>query len=109
MQGLLSYKPWMKKGKLRQRVFSVLVLPGVFKGHSHLKYAPSNPLPLTTSSCSIKPIRVAVAQIVKTLPAMQEMPVQSLSWEDLLGKGMAQPTPISLPGKSHGQRSLAGL
>ena len=30
-----------------------------------------------------------VAQTVKNLPAMQEMQVQSLGWEDLLEKGMA--------------------
>ena len=33
--------------------------------------------------------------------------VPSLSWEDLLEKGM-QPTLVFLPGKSHGQRSLVG-
>ena len=36
----------------------------------------------------------------------QESPVQSLGQEDLLEKGMA-PTSVFLPGKSHGQRSLA--
>ena len=30
-----------------------------------------------------------VAQMVKNLPAMQETPVGSLSWEDALEKGMA--------------------
>ena len=30
-----------------------------------------------------------VAQMIKNLPAMQETQVQSLSWEDLLEKGMA--------------------
>ena len=32
--------------------------------------------------------------------------VQSLGWEDPLEKKMA-PTPVFLPGESHGQRSLA--
>ena len=45
--------------------------------------------------------------MVKNLPAMQETPVQSLGWEDPLEKEI-QPTPVFLPGKSHGQRSLAG-
>ena len=48
--------------------------------------------------------------MVKNLPTVhetQETRVQSLSWEDLLEEGM-QPTPVFLPGKSHGQRSLAG-
>ena len=48
-----------------------------------------------------------VAQMVKCLPTMQETQVQSLGWEDLLEKEW-QPTPVFLPGKSHGQRILAG-
>ena len=48
-----------------------------------------------------------LAQMVKNLPAMQETQVQSLGWEDALEKG-GEPTPIFLPGESHGQRSLAG-
>ena len=38
---------------------------------------------------------------------MQEMEVQSLSWEDPLEEGR-QPTPVFLLGKSPGQRSVAG-
>ena len=72
-----------------------------------------------------------VAQTVKHLPTMWETRVQSLSREDLLEKGMAtyssilapslkkrglkkywrrkwQPTLVSLPRESHGQRSLIG-
>ena len=37
---------------------------------------------------------------------MQETRVRSLGWEDPLEKW--QPTPVSLPRKYHGQRSLAG-
>ena len=37
--------------------------------------------------------------VVKSLPAVQEMGVQSLGGEDLLEKKM-QPTPVFLPGKS---------
>ena len=47
-----------------------------------------------------------VAQIIKNYPAMQETWVQSMGREDPLEKGM-QPTPVFLPEKSHGQRSLA--
>ena len=46
--------------------------------------------------------------VVKNSPAKQEIQetqVQSLGWEDPL-KGKWQPTPVFLPGKSHGQRSL---
>ena len=40
---------------------------------------------------------------------MQETPVQFLGWEDSPGEGNGIPaTPVFLPGKSHGQRSLAG-
>ena len=48
-----------------------------------------------------------VAQIVKNLPAMQEIQVQFLGWEDLLEKGMITHS-VFLPGESHGQRSLMG-
>ena len=41
----------------------------------------------------------------KNLPAVQETQVQFLGWEDPLEKEM-QPTPVSLPWKSHGHRSL---
>ena len=44
-----------------------------------------------------------VAQEVKNLPAVPETRVRSLGQEDPL---KCQPTPVSLPGKSHGQRSL---
>ena len=43
----------------------------------------------------------------KNLPAMEETQVQSLGQEDPLEK-KRQPTSVFLPGKSHGQRSLAG-
>ena len=46
-----------------------------------------------------------IAELVKNPPAMLETWVQSLSWEDPLEKAWP-PTPVFLPGKSHGQRSL---
>ena len=48
-----------------------------------------------------------VAQTVKHLPTMRETWVQFLGQEDPLEKDMA-PTPVFLPGKSHGWRSLVG-
>ena len=48
-----------------------------------------------------------MTQTVKCLPAMPETRVQSLGWDDPLEKEM-QPTPVFLPGKFHGQRSLVG-
>ena len=48
---------------------------------------------------------VVLAQMVKNLPAMQETLVWFLGQEDLLERGW-QPTPVFLPGKFHGQRSL---
>ena len=46
--------------------------------------------------------------MLKNPSAMQETQVQSLGWEYLLEKEMAT-TPVLLPGKFHGQRSLGGL
>ena len=48
-----------------------------------------------------------MAQRLKPLPTMQEIWVLSLGREDPLEKERA-PTPVFLPGESHGQRSLAG-
>ena len=43
--------------------------------------------------------------MLKNLPAMLETQIQSLGWEDPLEREW-QPTPVSFPGESHGQRSL---
>ena len=45
--------------------------------------------------------------MVKPLSTMRETQVQAQGWEDSLEKEMAI-HPVLLPGKSHGQRSLAG-
>ena len=45
--------------------------------------------------------------VVKNPPAMQEMRLWSLGWEDPLRRAW-KPTPVFLPGESHGQRSLVG-
>ena len=52
-------------------------------------------------------LQVVAAQLIKNPPAMQETVVRLLGWEDPLEKGQV-PTPVSLPGKFHGQRSLVG-
>ena len=49
-----------------------------------------------------------MAQRVKHLSAMQETQVQSLGQEDPPWRRKWHPTPVLLPGKSHGQRSLVG-
>ena len=52
-----------------------------------------------------------MAQTVKNLPTICETWVQSLAREDPLGREDPLewlPTPVFLPGKSRGQRSLAG-
>ena len=46
--------------------------------------------------------------MVKRLPTVWKTRVQSLRREDLLEKEVAPPTPVVLPGKSHGWRSLVG-
>ena len=48
-----------------------------------------------------------MAQTVKNLPAMQEIRVQSLHWEDPLEKEVATHSSI-LAWRIHGQRSLMG-
>ena len=48
-----------------------------------------------------------VAQMVKNLPAVREIWVQSLGQEDPWRREW-QPTQVLLPGESHGQRSQAG-
>ena len=48
-----------------------------------------------------------MAQGVKNSPAMQETQVQFLGQEDPLERKWL-PTPVFLPGKSHGQMSLVG-
>ena len=48
-----------------------------------------------------------VAQTLKNLPAMQEIWVKSLGWEDPLEEDMATHSSI-LAGEFHGQRGLAG-
>ena len=48
-----------------------------------------------------------VARLVRNLPSMQETWVRFLGWGDPWRRKW-QPTPVFLPGESHGQRSLAG-
>ena len=48
-----------------------------------------------------------VAQRLKHLPAMRETWIRSLGWKDPLRRKW-QPTPVFLPGESHGWRSLVG-
>ena len=47
-----------------------------------------------------------MVQMVKNLPAVQDIWVRSLGWEDPLEEER-QPTPVFLPGKSHGQLHCA--
>ena len=49
-----------------------------------------------------------MAQIIKSLPAMQETWVQSLDQEDSPGEGNSYLLQYSCLEKSNGQRSLAG-
>ena len=49
-----------------------------------------------------------VTQTVKSLTVVWETQIRSLGQEDPLEKEMGAPTPQFLPGKSHGQRNLAG-
>ena len=56
----------------------------------------------------IRILRVSlVAQMVKHLPTMRETQLQSLGWK-ISWRRKWQPTPVFLPGKSHGWRNLVG-
>ena len=48
-----------------------------------------------------------MAQMVKRLPTMWEIWVQSLCWK-ISWRRKWHPTPVFLPGESHGWRSLEG-
>ena len=58
---------------------------------------------------NISKMRLLVMELVKKKnpPAMQEAWVRSLGWK-IPWRRKWQPTPVFLPGESHGQRSLAG-
>ena len=71
----------------------VIILLHFFYFYTYCNLAVSSWLPLWLSS--------------KELPAMQESLVQSLGWKVPLRRKW-QPTPVFLPEKSHGQRSLVG-
>ena len=65
---------------------------------------------VTNSRTRLSDFHFTTSSVVKNPPAMQEMQemqVQSLSWEDPLENEIATHSSI-LAWKSHGQRSLAG-
>ena len=103
-------------------------LPEGSKGgsQSHLTFGRQNPklskerpalfnysqqiLKVMKKSCVNHPLGFPSGSAVKNPPTMQKMEetwVRSLGLEDLLEKGMVS-TPVFLPGKSPGQRSLVG-
>ena len=61
--------------------------------------------PVLTNSTLQKSGALPVAQSVKNLPAMWETWIQSLIGK-IPWRRAGQPTPVFLPGESHGQRSL---
>ena len=65
------------------------------------------PLCVCVCICILIYIHSLLAHTVKNLPAMQEIQVWSLDWENPLEKEWL-PTPVFLPGEFHGQRSLVG-
>ena len=83
-------------------------------GRNHGRLISSTCLPLKSSFSPPLPFRrppfllwlSVVAQTIKNPPAMRETWVRSLDQEDPLEESMT--TLVSLPGESHGQRSLAG-
>ena len=66
------------------------------------------PVPLYSLSCFLScPWASPIAQSVKNLPSVQETRVRSLI-RKIPWRRKRQPTPVSLPGEFHGQKSLAG-
>ena len=49
---------------------------------------------------------IGASSMAQQVKETQEMPVQSLGQQDPQEKEMTTHTPVSLPGNSHGQRSL---
>ena len=70
--------------------------------------SPLDVMLLTRSDCKFTKRKGAslVTQMVKYLPAMQEMHIHSLEKEPWSWKW--QPTPVFLPGEFHRERSLVG-
>ena len=58
-------------------------------------------------SIMLRMIQYFGTHMVKNLPVMQKTQVRSLGQEDPWRRNW-QPTPVFLPGESHGQRSLVG-
>ena len=54
--------------------------------------------------CLNSPRASLVAQMVKNLPAMQEIQVWSLGWEKIPWRREGLPTPVFLPGEFHAQK-----
>ena len=98
---------WFSKGEEAYTLTSndFLLLTSIQSLCSLSLYAPMC-THMSTHICAHTDMRAhIVAQLVKNRPAVQETRVRSLGWEDPW-KRKWQPTPVSLPGKSHGQRSL---
>ena len=57
------------------------------------------------TSLSLSLYRYTGGSVVKNLPAKQQMQIRSFCWEDPW-RNEWQPTPVFLPGKSHGRRNL---
>ena len=53
-------------------------------------------------------ITVPIAQTVKLMPTMKETQIRSLG-QEIPWRRKWQPTPVFLPGESHGRRSLVGF
>ena len=100
---IVAYQAPLSMGFSRQEYWSGLLFPSP-------KNLPANTgeaLVTAGGVCMFVPIPLLVAQMVKHLPTMWETWVRPLGQEDPLEKKM-QLTPVLLPGKSHGQRSVIG-
>ena len=97
------------RGKLSGPFFDIEISEECFSDGGRRGFISHRHFLSFTGNCAVYPYIQGslVAQMVKDLPIMQETWVRSLGWEDPRRRKW-QPTPVFLPGESHGQRSLAG-
>ena len=121
--GKLSEERKKNRSTLFKKVTVIIIKVNITSGTSSVAATHSHQLPLCSSTAHMRAtvaaqgilcnswscwfVLLLVAQMVKSLPAMQKTWVQSLGQEDPLKKEMATHS-IFLPGKSHGWMNLVG-
>ena len=95
---LPRHVPYLGKSRDSSWHFHIYIFPAHFSSIKICKCA---------SALKVAFLASLVAQMVKNLPVMKEILVWPLGQKDPLRRKW-QPTPVLLPGESHGGRSLVG-